>query len=233
MYERYIQACAHGKRLTVKPGDVIPMKGVELKVVCAGGKVIESPLPGAGQTNPGEPRRGDDDAEDAQSIGTLVTFGAFRFIYLGDLTWNVAPRPFLTHHKVGTVDAYLVTHHAQSLPAALGAYYHGLSACPKAEVHGLRPRVAILSLGTHGHRHGTSEAMENVRSTPASKTSGRPRSSPRGARRSTTLRNQFIASLAEGPELRYIKLSASRDGSFTMTNSRNGYTKHYPSRARP
>ena len=44
---------------------------------------------------------------------------------------------------------------------------------------------------------------------------------------------EFIASLTEGPDLRYIKLSANRDGSFAMTNSRTGYTKHYPARARP
>src|SRR5436305_616097 len=83
--------------------------------VCAGGRAIDSPLPGAGQPNAacGEARRrGDDDAEDAQSIGTLVTFGAFKFIYLGDLTWNVALDLFCPRNKVGTVDAYLVTHHA-------------------------------------------------------------------------------------------------------------------------
>src|SRR6185437_4414639 len=127
-------------RLTVKAGDIIPIKGIELRVVCAGGEVIESPLPGAGMPNPAcaeVDRRGDDDAEDAQSIGTLVTFGKFRFIYLGDLTWNVANALFCPRNKVGTVDAYLVTHHAQSLPASLGSYYFGLSACPKSEVYGL------------------------------------------------------------------------------------------------
>ena len=49
---------------------------------------------------------------------------------------------------MGPVDAYVVTHHAQSFPLSMGAYYHGLSACPKAELVGLRPRVAILSLVT-------------------------------------------------------------------------------------
>jgi hypothetical protein len=235
-YARYLETCKKGRRLTVKAGDVIPIKGVELKVVCAGGKVIESPLPGAGGPNPAcgsDDRRGDDDAEDAQSIGTLVTFGAFRFIYLGDLTWNVAHDLFCPQNKVGTVDAYVVTHHAQSLPASLGNYYFGLSACPKSEVYGLRPRVAILSLGTHGHRQGTSEAMENVRSSPGLEDLWQTSLVIEGGEKGHNSPEDFIATLAEGPGLRYIKLSANRDGSFTVTNSRNGYTKHYPARTRP
>ena len=38
--------------MAVKAGDVIPLKGIEMKVVCAGGKVIAEPLAGAGQPNP-------------------------------------------------------------------------------------------------------------------------------------------------------------------------------------
>ena len=236
MYEGYLKACEKGRRMTVKAGDVIPLKGVELKVVCAAGKVIASPLPGAGQENPAcaeVDHRGDDDAEDAQSIGTLVTFGAFRFIYLGDLTWNVANELFCPRNKVGTVDAYLVTHHAQSLPASLGSYYYGLSACPKSEVHGLKPRVAILSLGSNGHRQGTSEAMQNVRSSPGLEDLWQTSLIRAGGEKDHNSPEPFVASLAPGPQLRYIKLSASRDGSFTMTNNRTGYTKHYPPREKP
>jgi hypothetical protein len=59
-----------------------------------------------------------------------------------------------------------VTHHAQSFALSMGAYYHGLSACPKVELAGLRRRVAILSLGFLGHRQGDSLAIETVRSLP-------------------------------------------------------------------
>ena len=60
----------------------------------------------------------------------------------------------------------LITHHAQSLADTRGAYWYGLSAAPKAEVHALRPRVAILSLGSNGHPSGDSKAMETVLSSP-------------------------------------------------------------------
>jgi glyoxylase-like metal-dependent hydrolase (beta-lactamase superfamily II) len=238
LYATYTKAIEKGHRISVKAGDVVPIKGIEMKVVCAGGKVIAAPLPGAGQPDvycEGVERRGVDDAEDAQSIGVLVSFGAFRFIYLGDLTWNESLDLFCPRNKVGTVDAYLITHHAQSYDAAMGAYYFGLSAAPKAEVHGLHPRVAILSLGSMGHRLGNSRAMETVHSSPALEDLWQTDLVREGGESKHNAPEQFIANITDEPrpELRYIKLSARADGSFTMANSRTGFTKHYPPRSQP
>ena len=43
---------------------------------------------------------------------------------------------------------------------------------------------------------------------------------------------QFISNLESTPghEGHYIKLSARTDGSFTVTNERNGFTKDYPAK---
>jgi beta-lactamase superfamily II metal-dependent hydrolase len=238
LYQTYLDATEKGRRWAVKAGDVIPIKGIEMRVVCAGGKTIAEPLPGAGQLNPaceGAERRGVDDAEDAQSIGVLVTYGAFRFIYLGDLTWNESLDLFCPRNKVGTVDAYLVTHHAQSYGATAGAYYFGLSACPRAEVHGMRPRVAILSLGSMGHKLGDSKAMETVHSSPGLDDLWQTDLVRAGGEKDHNAAEAFIASITDEPrpELHYIKLSARSDGSFTMTNSRTGFTRSYPARTKP
>jgi beta-lactamase superfamily II metal-dependent hydrolase len=238
LYEEYLSAIKTGRRLTVKAGDAVPIQRIEMTVVCAGGKTIAEPLPGAGAPNPacdGAERRGVDDAEDAQSIGVLVTFGAFRFVYLGDLTWNESLDLFCPRNKVGTVDAYLITHHAQSYDATMGAYYFGLSAAPRAEVHGLRPRVAILSLGSMGHRLGNSKAMETVLSSPGLEDLWQTDLVRAAGESKHNAPEQFIACVTEEPRpaLQYIKLSARADGSFTMTNSRNGFTKEYPPRPRP
>jgi beta-lactamase superfamily II metal-dependent hydrolase len=234
MYKGYLKARDQGRHTIVRPGDLVPIKGIEVRVVCAGGKVLAKPLPGAGQpTPPGVvvDHRGDDDAEDAQSIGVLVTLGSFRFIYLGDLTWNVANKLFAPRNRVGTVDAYLVTHHAQSLPKTLGDYYHGLSSCPKAEVHGLRPRVAILSLGALGHRQGTPEAIENVRSSPGLEDLWQTQFVREGAEKDHNAPKDFCANIGgKTDRALFIKLSARADGSFIMTNSRNGFSKDYPAR---
>jgi hypothetical protein len=171
---------------------------------------------------------------DAQSIGVLLTHGSFRFVYLGDLTWNIASSLFCPKNRVGTVDAYLITHHAQSLPKSLGAYYHGLSACPKSEVHALSPRVAILSLGALGHKVGTSEAMENVRGSPRLEDVWQTQFIEQGGEKDHNSSKEFIANIgAKNDQTRYLKLSANSSGSFTVMNSRTGFTKTYKPSKQP
>ena len=41
----------------------------------------------------------------------LITFGKFRMIDLGDLTWNKELALVCPNNKLGTVDVYLSTHH--------------------------------------------------------------------------------------------------------------------------
>lgn len=232
LYKSYLRAREKGRHTIVRPGDVIPIKGIEVKVLCSGGKVLANPLPGAGAANPAcadVDKRGEDDAEDAQSIGVRIAHGPFRFVYLADLTWNTANSLFCPRNLVGTVDAYLVTHHAQSFPKSMGDYYYGLSACPKSEVHGLRPRVAILSLGALGHRQGTSAAMETVRSSPGLEDLWQTEYIEEGGEKEFNSPKQFIANIGGKNDRAYfIKLSAQEDGSFTMMNSRDGFTKRYP-----
>src|SRR5688572_21151941 len=87
----YAKAVAKGKRLTVKPGDKLPLKGVEVTVVTARGERITTPLKRAGKPNPycsAAPRKDADPTENARSVGIVVDYGNFRFVDLGDLTWN-------------------------------------------------------------------------------------------------------------------------------------------------
>jgi beta-lactamase superfamily II metal-dependent hydrolase len=234
LYETYLKALEKGRHIEVKAGDVVPVQGLDVRVLCANGKVLSEPLPGAGQSNPagqGVDHRADDDAEDGQSIGILVQHGKFRFCFLGDLTWNVEHALFYPRNLVGTVDAYIITHHAQSLPKSLGDYYFGLSACPKSEVFGLSPRVAILSLGSFGHRVGTSDAIDMVRSCPSVEDVWQTELIREGGEKDHNSSENFCANLGGRQErTRYIKISARPDGSFDVTNSRNGFTKHYPPR---
>jgi len=230
----YEKAREKGSHLIVKAGDTIPIKGVTVQVLTAGGKVIAQPVEGAGQAN--EPchdfaRRAPDDAEDAQSIGTLVSFGKFRFVYLGDLTWNEEGALFCPEDKVGPVDAYVVTHHAQSFPRTMGDYYWGLSACPPCELAALRPRVAILSLPGSGHRGGDENAIKVVHDSPGLEDVWQTEKVIDGGEKDHNAPDDFIAFIGRRDNSpRFIKLSAHADGSFTVTNGRNGFSKAYPAR---
>ena len=74
-----------------------------MKVLTADGDQIDKPLPGAGQPNPlcadaklqATPTR----RKTRASVGTLITFGSFRAIDLGDLTWNKEHEPRLPQQQ--------------------------------------------------------------------------------------------------------------------------------------
>jgi len=85
----------------------VPIKGLDVVVVAAAGKNIMTPLQGNG-ANPAcsqVSKRAEDDAEDGQSVGVVVSSGKFRFVYLGDMTWNNSYRLFCPKNMVGQVDA--------------------------------------------------------------------------------------------------------------------------------
>jgi competence protein ComEC len=232
-FDAYRAARAQARHLVVMPGDRVPIKGLGVDVVSAGGKVITQPLAGAGAANAacaGVNRRAEDDAEDGQSVGVVVSCGKFRFVDLGDLTWNSANALFCPKNLVGTADAYVVTHHAFNMSRDLGDYYHGVSSCPPAEVYGLDPRVAILSLGSFGHKYGTPDAMKLLHSLPGLDL-WQTEFIREGGEKDYNGPEQFIASLGKkSDKVPCIAIVAGEDGSFAVTNNRNGYTKQYPPR---
>ena len=237
LYDKYTTLVGKGKHTVVNPGDRIPFKGASVLAVCSRGKIISHPLPGAGKPNPacaGAEMRLDDTSEDGQSIGLLFTLGKFRLIGLGDLTWNLANRYFCPNNPIGTVDAYIISHHARGYPKESGENSWSWSSCPKAEVWGLSPRVAFLSL-SRGAPPRLADAEKNVQSSPRFEDMWQTELLTVGAEKEYNSKEDFIANLnanvnQSGGRPLYIKLSAKPDGTFTVTNSRNGYTKQYPPR---
>ena len=230
-FDAYKEARATGHHIPVKPGDKVPVKGLDVTVVSAGGQVLAKPLPGAGQPNPAcskVPQRAEDDAEDGQSVGIVIADGKFRFTYLGDLSWQPSYRLFCPSNKVGTVDAYLVTHHAQSMGNELGDYYAGLSCCSVAEVSGLDPRVGLVSMGKEGHKFGNDEAIKTVRAQPGMDL-WQTEKITAGGEAGLNAPDDFISNIGGAPTdaVPFLKLVAWPDGSFTVSNSRNGFSKDY------
>src|SRR5437870_10629063 len=65
---------AKAKHTVAKPGDKIPMAGLDVRVVTSAGQTIKTPLPGAGRPNPycASFKPGENNAEDPQSVGSLI-----------------------------------------------------------------------------------------------------------------------------------------------------------------
>lgn len=206
------------KHIVAKPGEIIPISGMKVLVLTAAGNEIASPLSGAGAANPfcaSVPPRLADPSENAQSVGTLITYGKFRIIDLGDLTWNKELQLTCPRNKIGTVDVYLSTHHGLAE-----------SNCP-AIVHALHPRVAIVNNGeTKG---GSREALHTIRTSPGIEDVWQLHYS-KNVSKAENVPEPFIVNAGQDLPTSWIELDAHADGSFTVINSRNGKSKTYAAR---
>jgi beta-lactamase superfamily II metal-dependent hydrolase len=214
-YAAYQKVIAHAHHLVVKPGDHIPLKDVSVQVLSAAGQLISSPLPGAGQPNPhcgGEPQPPADPTENARSVGMLITYGKFRFLDMGDLTRQKELGLVCPKNLIGTVDLYLVTHHGMDLSN------------DKALVDAVHARAAIMDNGAR--KGGSPIAWQIVHDAPGMQDvwqlhyaldAGKEHNSP----------EKFLANLGETDTGHAIEVAAQPDGSFTVTNTRNGFKKTY------
>ena len=215
LFRAYTANRAKGNHIEVKPGDTIPIKGLDVKVLTAAGNEIDNALPGAGTPNPacsGFEPRAEDKSENARSLGTLITYGKFRMIDLGDLTWNKEHELVCPNNKIGTVDVYLTTHHGMNLSG------------PPAIVDALHPRVAIMNNGAR--KGGSPEAWQTVHKSPGLEDIWQLHYALAGGK-DNNAPDTFISNTAENCQGNWIRLEASPDGSFTVTNSRNKYSKTY------
>lgn len=215
LFNAYVRVRDRASHLIVRAGDRIPIEGIDVRVVASTGQAILRPLAGAGDPNPScaatKPREVDP-SENAQSIGMMITYGRFRTIDLGDLTWNKELALVCPDNKLGTVDVYLSTHHGLDQSNA------------PAIVHALHPRVAITNNGAT--KGGSREAMQTIRTSPGiedvwqlhyAENAGTANNAP----------EPFIANVDQDARVSWIKVSAEADGTFTVTNSRNGKTRTY------
>src|SRR5713226_377554 len=149
----YPKLYSKAKHTVAKPGDKIPIAGLDVRVVASAGN-ITNPLPGAGKPNPAcaNFKAGDNHAEDPQSVATYFTFGKFRTVHLGDLTRNKEFELMCPTNRIGAVDVLLGLHHGQS------------SSNSEVLVHAVHPRVAIMNDGTR--KGGEPETMKTVHSSP-------------------------------------------------------------------
>lgn len=214
LYQAYLQTRAKGNQILAKPGDRIPIRGIDVEVLTAAGDAISRPLPGAGRPNPlcaTTRLREQDPSENARSIGMLITFGKFHIVDLGDLTWNKEYELVCPMNRVGTVDVYLSTHHGLDQSGS------------PVIVDALHPRVAVMNNGAT--KGGSPEAWQTIHNSPGLEDIWQLHYATAGGD-AHNASDTFIAN-RDQQEGHWIKLSAEANGRFTVTNSRNGYTKSY------
>lgn len=219
LYSDYMKATQKGRHRVVKPGDTIPLRGVKAVVVAAAGRHLEQPLAGAGQANPycSETKPMEPDpSENAQSSGIVLTYGKFRFVDLGDLTWNKEIALMCPANRLGRIDLFLASHHGESISNS------------KALVWALEPRATIIDNGAK--KGGTPEAWKRIHEAPGREQIWQLHYAE-AAGQQANIRPQYIANRSGHPdEGHYLEVSANPDGGFTVINSRNQYKVEYPAR---
>jgi len=208
---------AHDAR-QVKPGDRLPLTGMQVDVVSAGGELIDRTLAGGGEAVAACARAEDqpeDGTENYRSVGLMFELGAFRFLALGDLSGNTLTRLVCPANRVGPVSAYLVAHH--------GDYDSNVAAVYEA----IRPRVAVLN--SSAAKGGSPDAFRTLLALPNLENLWQLHAS----RVAPNAADDFVANFDNTTDGHWIRLSAHDDGSFTVTNGRNGFTKTYPRPPQP
>jgi len=159
-------------------------------------------------------------------------------MHLGDLTKNKEFELACPMNRLGTIDLFLGLHHGVD------------SSNSEALVHALRPRVAIMNNGTR--KGGQPEVMKTLYSSPGLEDLWQMHFSQLSGQE-YTVPGVFIANLLDEPSASmpvapivapatgpgaspapvhngpayWFKVSAREDGSFTVTNTRNQFSKTY------
>ncbi|MDQ6707034.1 MAG: MBL fold metallo-hydrolase [Acidobacteriota bacterium] len=197
----------------LKPGDKVPIQGVDIQVLTAGGGVIRK----KGTPNPlceshKQAAELPSDFEDDNSIGLLITFGKFRMLDLADLEAHHSHDLVCPENRIGHVSVYNVNVHGQYkgiAPELVGA----LQAPVFIQANGPKKGADALSWPVLKAAPGLKDIWQLHTSLNAGKDANPP--------------EDFIANLEPSDGFRWIEISAAKSGKFTVTNTRNGFRKAY------
>jgi beta-lactamase superfamily II metal-dependent hydrolase len=198
-------------------GDRVPIKGVDVRVLSAGGQLITKPLPKAGARNPlcesnKQQHALVTDVEDNQSIGLLITSGKFRMLDLADLEAHYSHDLVCPRNLIGDVDVYNVNVHGQFkgiAPELAGA----LHAPVIIQANGARKGADAQTWPVLRAAPGLQDIWQLHQSLNAGKDANPP--------------DDFIANLEPADSFKWIRISVAKDGTFNVTNTRNGFSKRY------
>ncbi len=220
--ERYgaYQTAAKNNSIALHPGDPIRLLSLPgappLKLQCVAANA--SVLGGQGRRNAEctPPPVGEKDtSENGRSVAVKLTWGAFDFLNLADLTWNISQHLVCPTNLLGEIDLYQVTHHGGNVnnnPVLLKS---------------LRPTVAVMINGPRKGGHpDTIKWLQELSSLKALYQLHRNVQVPADQ----NVGAEFIANPDEQPDAGYM-ISVAVDQAkrtFTVTNERTKESKNYP-----
>jgi competence protein ComEC len=216
VYNAYVEQSA-GKRRILEPGDRIPLTGVDIQVIISAGQPIAKTMKGAGaRTDCADfiAHAPDPDPDNDQSVGFLLKFGKFAFLDLGDLTWNYEQKLVCPDNLIRTVDLYQTTH-------------HGLDRSNSPQfIRAIQPKVVVMNNGPR--KGGQTSVFETLRKSPVLEDIWQGHMAL-GTPKEINTDERMIANMEPTAECtgNLLKLSVAPNGTYTMTNLRDGFSKSY------
>jgi competence protein ComEC len=226
--DAYLSVCG-AKRTIVHPGDRIPLKGLQVDVVASNGQLLNKPIKGGGP-NPlcaTAENKPPDVPENQLMVGALFTYGKFRFLDLADLDWEKEMELACPVNKIGEVSIWQTGRHG----ALDGAGAPGF-------LYAIKPQVVVANNGPRKGLGGPSPGLQKaltvhydrIAKTPGIEGIWQGHRSLLDPEHNAP--DNMIANLEDTPECQghWIKASVGRDGRFTITNGRNGFSRDYAAR---
>lgn len=201
----------------LKAGDSVPIEGVEVRVLSADGKLITKPVWGAGARTALCDRYGQadalaSDAEDDRSIGLMITLGRFRMLDLADLEAHLSHDLVCPNNLIGPASVYNANVHGQFkgiAPELVGAVQAPVIIQANGARKGADAQTWPVLEGAAG--------LKDIWQLHYSLNAGNGANPP----------EDFIANLEGADGFKWIQISVEKSGAFTVTNTRNGFSKRY------
>ena len=221
--DAYLSVCA-GKRTILHAGDTIPLKGVQVDIVASNGTLI--PMRGT-EINPACANAENhlpDVPENQLMVGALFTYGSFRFIDLADLDWQKEVELVCPVNRIGKVSVWQAGRHGALEGAGAPAFLASIG-----------PRVVIVNNGPRKGLGGPSPGAQKAASIHYDRLAKVPGVEGIWQGHRSLLdpdhntAEEMIANLEDTAQCQghWLKASVSRDGTFTVTNGRNQYSRTY------
>lgn len=228
--DAYLEICGD-KRAAVEAGQSLALGAVGIDVIASDNRLITSPVNGGGPNAlcATAERKTQASPENQRSVGVLFTYGRFTFLDLGDLNWAKEIALSCPVNKVGQVSVYQTSRHGAFDDA--GAPTH---------LYAIAPQVVVVNNGPRKGLGGTSPGFSEVSTAHYERIAASPglegiwqshRSLLDPAPDHNTSED-MIANLGEtgDDEGHWIQASIRQDGTFTVTNGRNGVSRGYTAR---
>jgi competence protein ComEC len=239
LYEGY-KTIAGTKRRIVRPGDTMTLGDVRVRVLVAEGPVIADAVNG-GTANPlcaNAVRQQPAAPENIRMVGLAINYGPFRMATLGDADWSRELELACPVNKLGRINLYTINRHGSldnsGAPALLGAIQPQVIVVNNGPRKGLGQKVAVKYLTRQGETPAQYELNSYLRlaKLPGIEGIWQGHQSLLDADPAHNTAPDMIANFEEGAADRghSITVAVSADGTFTVTNSRNGFARTYRAR---